>query len=221
MKMTITREKAIKLFELLGYKTAGKWSDAKILEKIGKLAELTANTKVKSAKAKTLINALISAGEVDITSAKTKSKPKEDDENDDDGIVGTVTYVKGVDETEADDMEEVNTTKKSKKSKKSKKAKAEKPAKAKKTKEEKPAKVKKEKTEKSVKVKKTTRLKLVVLAIMKAKKGASISEMAKEVNDTFVASGGISHIPSTKKTIKICLGILDTAGTLDKTIFNK
>ena len=71
MKLTLKRKTFVKLFEVLGFKTAETWDDKKLLSNIKKLPEFAATAKVKSPKARKLLKSIINADEVGIKAEET------------------------------------------------------------------------------------------------------------------------------------------------------
>lgn len=68
MKLIIKQSTAVKLFETLGFKTAGTWDLAKLQKKTTQLPELTDGVKInKKPKMKTLLKKILEAKKVEIS----------------------------------------------------------------------------------------------------------------------------------------------------------
>ncbi len=72
--MTITRERALKLFSYFNYKTAGKWSSKRMEGKLAKLPDSIDIKLVKNSKVEAILKEITNASSVKIASTdKTKS----------------------------------------------------------------------------------------------------------------------------------------------------
>lgn len=77
-RIRVKREPVVKLFELLGYKTAPKWDNKKLQGKIKNLPELTDGVKIKNTKAKHFLAKLLAAKKVVVGEKEKEPKaPKE------------------------------------------------------------------------------------------------------------------------------------------------
>ena len=75
--MTITRERALKLFEYFKYKTAGKWSSKRMEGKLANLPEIVDAVKVKNDNVKSILKEIAGASSIEVVSGgKKKSEPK-------------------------------------------------------------------------------------------------------------------------------------------------
>ncbi len=75
MKLAIKKERAIKLFKVLGFKTADTWSDTQLQKKIKNLPELADGVDIKNPKVKKLLKKILKADSVRIKSDE-ESKEK-------------------------------------------------------------------------------------------------------------------------------------------------
>jgi len=69
MALVIKKEKAIKLFKYLGYKTAENWDDKQLAKKLKNLEELTEGVKIKNPKVKKFLTKILNADSIRIKSA--------------------------------------------------------------------------------------------------------------------------------------------------------
>lgn len=76
-RLIMKREKVVKLFVELGFKTAGTWDDSRLLRKIKELPELVEEVKIKKPKVKEILQKILSAKEVVL---KTEDKTTEEED---------------------------------------------------------------------------------------------------------------------------------------------
>ncbi len=75
--MTITRERALKLFSYFNYKTAGKWSSKRMEGKLANLPDKIDIKVVNNSKVKAILKEIANASSIEVTSA-AKKKSTED-----------------------------------------------------------------------------------------------------------------------------------------------
>lgn len=82
--MKISKEKAVRVFEHFGFKTAAKWTPEKMTEKLNTLVEsIDSKVKIKSKKVKALVAELVAAEKIVVSGGKKKEKdtPKAKDKS--------------------------------------------------------------------------------------------------------------------------------------------
>ena len=211
MRLVITRERALKFLKAIGYKTAVDWDNNQITKKLLNISEMIEGVELEKFPMKKLLTKIIKADSIRIKSdiddsSKLESKEmakKKKGKKKKKAIEGAIVdkIVISVDEeTEEVDKEDGGLPQKGFPTKK---------------------KDKKGKKDKSTKKDKKNRLTLTVEAILKAKKKASIKELATQIDDRFVAGGGKSNVVSSESTLKTCIKILEIAEVVDSANFKK
>ena len=69
MGLAIRKEKAVKLFKYLGFKTADTWDDKQLVKKLGNISALIDGVKIKNPKMKKLLDKIVKADKIRIKSA--------------------------------------------------------------------------------------------------------------------------------------------------------
>lgn len=104
--MKVSKEKAVKVFEYFGFKTASKWNAEKMTSKLTNLLEsIDPKAKIKSKKVKTFVDELLAADSIVVT-AKKKNPESEETTDKDKG--------KGKDKDKGEKADKKTTAKKTK-----------------------------------------------------------------------------------------------------------